>query len=168
MNDEPQNASVDEAAELDRRFQMFKFYEDAAQRTKSDAWTQTTWVLTLSGAILGFSMKVYVEHRELPGFPAIAFGCAAAGLVLTAYAFHVLRELAKHIRNYWTSANVLAASHPLLRGYIPEEEAERAARLGSAYKAGHPKFITRLMIPVLLFAAGHVGWAIYATARCGA
>ena len=147
---------------------MFKFYEDAAQCTKRDAWTQTTWILTLSGAILGFSMNLYVSHGSAPGFKAIAWGSAAAGLVLTVYATHVLSELAKHIRNYWSSANLLAVSHPLLRGYIPAKEAERAAQLGSEYRAEHPKFITRLRLPVLLFAAGHVIWALYANVICGA
>lgn len=151
------------AADLDRRFQMFKFYEDAVQRTKADAWTQTTWILTLSGAVLGFSMNLYVTHRDISGFPVIAGACAASGLVLTAYAAHVLRELAKHIQGYWTSANGLAASHPMLKGYIPVKDADSVARLGSDYRAGYPKFIARLLLPVLFFAAGHVAWGLYAS-----
>jgi hypothetical protein len=166
MNADPQTESANESADLSRRFEMFKFYEGAAQRTKADAWTQTTWVLALSGAILGFSMKAQLEYSQATVLPAIVIGCAAAGLVMTLYATHVLLELAKHIRNYWTSANVLAASHTLLRSCIPAAEVARVEQQGPCYKAGQPKFIYRLLIPVLLFAIGHVAWA--ATALCGA
>ena len=115
----PGAANSRAAVDLDRRFQMFKFYEDAAKRIKADAWTQTTWILTLGGAVLGFSMNMYVTHRDFPAFSVIAGACAASGIVLAAYAAYVLRELAEHVQHYWTSVNGLAASHPMLKGYIP-------------------------------------------------
>src|SRR5262245_46549230 len=112
------------SAEADKqRFELFKFYEEAANRAKTDAWTQTTWVLALVGAILAFSMKLYVEHRDVPGHLIITWACAAAGVLLVCYVAYVLHQLAKHIRHYWTTSNRLAAAHPMLRTYIPAEDA---------------------------------------------
>ena len=120
------SAGEADSALHDKRFELFKFYEEASQRTKADAWTQTTWVLTLSGAILAFSVEVYLEHPGSPGFAAITWSCAVAGLVLTAYIMFVQHQLATHIRTYWTAANRLAASDPFLRDYISSKAAAMA------------------------------------------
>jgi len=142
-----------------RRFELFKFYEEASQRAKSDAWTQTTWVLTLSGAILAYSINLYVEHSTVPSFRVIEWACATSGVVLTAYVMYVLHQLAQHIRSYWTAANRLAAPDPFLQNYISPEDAKIA--LQNSYRADYPPFILRLNIPPLLFAFGHIAWAIY-------
>jgi hypothetical protein len=149
----------------DRRFELFKFYENASQRTKSDAWTQTTWVLTISGAVLGFSMKLYVEHRDVPGFFVIAWLCAIAGVVLSAYVTYVLHQLAIYLRTYLTAANRLAAPDPFLKEYISAKDADAA--LHPKYEADYPQFIVRLLIPPLFFAVGHIAWVAYVM-RCGA
>ena len=149
-----------------KRFELFKFYEEASQRTKSDAWTQTTWVLTLSGAILGFSINLYVDHRDVPGFAVITWACAMSGVLLSAYIMYVLHQLAKHIRTYWTAANRLAAPDPFLRSYISPKDAKAA--LTDTYRADYPAFIRRLNIPPLLFAVGHVAWAMYVGQQCDA
>lgn len=154
-----EGSTSDVATSSDKRFELFKFYEEASQRTKSDAWTQTSWVLTLSGAILGFSMNLFIEHRSVPGFLVIEWACAAAGVVLSAYIAYVLHQLAKHIRTYWTAANRLAAPDRFLRDYIDPKDVEAA--LQPRYRAPYPKFIIRLLIPPVLFMLGHVGWAFY-------
>jgi hypothetical protein len=154
------NNASNESAELqNRRFELFKFYEEASQRAKSDAWTQTTWVLTLSGAILAFSINLDVEHRTVPSFYVITWACAMSGVVLSAYIMYILHQLASHIQTYWTAANRLAAPDPFLRAYISPDDASKAQM--DCYKAKYPPFIERLYIPPVLFAAGHIAWAIY-------
>ena len=56
------NANPDVPPTDNRRLELFKFYEKAAQRTRTDAWTQLTWGLTLSGALLGFSVDLLCER----------------------------------------------------------------------------------------------------------
>lgn len=145
--------------ESDKRFELFKFYEDASQRTKSNAWTQATWVLTLSGAILAFSINLYIEHCDVAGFKVIEWACALSGVVLSAYVIYVLYQLGKHIRKYWTSSNRLAAPDEFLKDYISDEDAKAAKHKG--YKAKYPPFIIRLFIPPAIFAVGHIAWVIY-------
>ena len=55
---------------LERResFDLFKLYEEASEKTKTHVWSQTSWILTLSTAILAFSVNLYVEHRTVLGF----------------------------------------------------------------------------------------------------
>jgi hypothetical protein len=144
-----------------RRFELFKFYEEAAQRAKTDAWTQTSWVLTLSGAALGFSINLYVKDRAcVPQFAVITWACATAGVILSAYVLYVLHQLAKHIRTYWTASNRLAAPDQFLKTYISPKDA--IAALTDDYKgAPYPPFIVRLFLPPIAFAVGHVAWAWY-------
>jgi hypothetical protein len=150
----------------DRSFEFFKFYEEAANRAKTDAWTQTTWVLTLVGAILAYSMNLYIEHRDVPGYLIITWACAAAGVLLAGYVAYVLHQLGKHICHYWTTSNRLAAAHPILRDFIPAKDAEQAGQ--KDYVAPYPLFIKRLRIPIALFALGHLVWALYVTWSSGA
>ena len=65
--------------------EFFKFYEEAAERTKSHAWTQSLWLLTLNGAILAFSLNLYLAHASVRGFLFIEWLSTLAGLVLCAY-----------------------------------------------------------------------------------
>jgi hypothetical protein len=139
-----------------KRFELFKFYEEALQRTKSDAWTQTTWVLTLSGAILAFSIQLYVEHFEGTSFELISWSCAVAGVVLTGYVMLVLHQLATYSKRYLTAAIRLAAHYEILEEYITVEEAQSAK--AKDYQAGYPGYILLLHIPPAFFAAGHIFW----------
>ena len=66
-----------------------------------------------------------------------------------------------HIANYWETANKLAAKYAPLSELIGEETAAKA-RIPT-YREKFPKFCTRLMLPVALFMAAHVVWAIVVT-----
>lgn len=154
-----QPASNDLAA--DKRFELFKFYEDAAERAKSHAWTQSTWILALNGAILGFSLNLYVKDGNVHGFLFIECISTLAGLILCGYVVFVLYELGKHIRNYWTAANKHAVQDTSLTDYIGVKEA--AAARHECYRADFPRFIVRLMVPPVLFALAHLTWMIYVT-----
>jgi hypothetical protein len=146
---------------------LFRFYEDDAERAKSHAWAQSTWSLALNAALLAFSINLYVEHPTIRGFLLLEAFAAAAGLVLCWYALFVLRELGEHIQGYWTAANRIAGDIPLLLAYIGVADTE--ALRDPKYKAKYPPFIERLRMPILLFAGGHVAWfVVVALAIAGA
>ena len=155
-----------EDALSDARVDLFKFYEEASRQTKVDAWTQTTWILALSGAILGFSIDLYIKHRGLSSLPAIAWGCATAGIAFSIYNIYMLSELGKHIRSYWTIANRLVASDPVLLTCFPDYRPKHIPN--AEYELEFPPFIKRLMLLPILFGIGHIVWALYSVCQCAA
>jgi hypothetical protein len=56
MANKPRQENGDPVRELsaDQALAMFKFYEEAAERTKAHAWAQTTWILTLNAGFWRF------------------------------------------------------------------------------------------------------------------
>ncbi|MDM0116719.1 hypothetical protein QTI66_31780 [Variovorax sp. J22R133] len=139
--------------------EFFKFYEEVAERTKGHAWAQSTWVLTLNGAVLGFSLNLFVQSPSVRGLLLIECLSALAGVVLSAYIAFVLSELGDHIQRYWTAANKLALQSKPLSEYIGTKETEKARH--EFYKADFPRFIKRLMWPPGFFVVAHLSWAIY-------
>ena len=137
---------------------MYQLHEESAQKYKSDAWSQTAWILTLSGAVLGFSIDKHVSQRGGAEAVIITLACAVAGLLLAGYAWWVLNDLAAHVQNHWTKANNLVASNQNLMPYIPL--AGKAPVVTGT--VGKPKAIARLLWIVMAFSQGHVVWAVYA------
>jgi hypothetical protein len=43
----------------------FRFYEEAAEKSKSHAWSQTTWILALNAGIMAFSLKFMQSIQPL-------------------------------------------------------------------------------------------------------
>lgn len=146
--------------DLEWYLQMYQFHEASAQQYKSDAWTQTTWILTLSGAVLGFSIDKYVSQRSSPDAIVITLACAVAGLALAVYAMWVLNDMAHHVQRHWAMATRLVASTPGLMKYI-DPAGSQPAMTAMVEK---PKAITRLLWIVMTFSLGHVMWAVYASA----
>lgn len=140
--------------------QMYQFHEESAQEYKSDAWTQTTWILTLSGAVLGFSIDKHVSQRNSPDAIIIMLACAVVGIALAVYAMWVLNDMAHHVQRHWAKANRLVASTPGLMKYI-DPAGSQPAMTAMVEK---PKAITRLLWIVMAFSLGHVMWAVYASA----
>ena len=153
-----------DALSLDKALEAFKFYEEAAEKTKGHAWSQTTWILTLNAGILAFSLNLYAEYSNR--IPVIAFfviewiSCIA-GLVLCGMLFFVIRELGTHIATYWETANKLAVGYVPLMQLIGEKRAAKAR--DPNYKEELPRFCKRLRWPVALFMAAHVVWAVVVT-----
>lgn len=88
-----------DALGVDKALEMFKFYEEAAERTKGHAWSQTTWILTLNAGILAFSLNLYAEYStRIPffAFLVIEWISCLAGLILCTLLFFVIRELGEH------------------------------------------------------------------------
>lgn len=103
----------------DQLIDLYKFYEDAAQKTKTHAWTQSAWMLGLNGAILAFSLKVFVERASTtPGLLELTWWMALAGLILSGYLVYALYELGKHISGYWASADRIVSQLPPLMEII--------------------------------------------------
>ena len=55
-------SDASEALSLDKALDVFKFYEEAAEKTKGHAWSQTTWILTLNAGILAFSLNLFAAY----------------------------------------------------------------------------------------------------------
>ncbi len=85
-----------------------------------------------------------------------------AGIVLCGYLIFVLNELAKHIKNYWTTADRIAGRDDELAPLIGDRAA-KVREQKDCYTAGYPPFIKRLYVPPVLFALAHFGWALYTT-----
>ena len=85
----------------DQTLNLFKFYEEAAEKAKAHAWSQTTWILTLNAAILGFSVNFYASNSDKPAFFAIELLSSGVGVVLCGFLVYLLNELGGHISHYW-------------------------------------------------------------------
>jgi hypothetical protein len=136
----------------------YEFYEEAARNTKTHAWSQTTWILSLNAGVLAFSVNLYAVDPGLPALVLIELLTAAVGLVLSGFLLYMLQELGKHISNYWMKANKFAASFkPLARLIMTPEEA--ASALTAEDPPEFPDFCRRLRWLTILFMLAHVGWA---------
>jgi hypothetical protein len=78
----PKKDDADSGLGDDQKFAAFKFYEEAAEKTKAHAWSQTTWILALNAGILAFSLQLYVEHASAFAFIPIEIICALVGIAL--------------------------------------------------------------------------------------
>ena len=144
----------------DQKEIAFRFYEEAAEKTKAHAWSQTTWILALNAGIFAFSLSFYAEHAHAYGFILIEIICALVGIVLCFFLVYLLQELGGHIRHYWTVSNKLAVEHAPLRPFISGDDA--AAAESPCYRAPFPPFCRRLQWLAGLFVLSHVGWALVA------
>ncbi len=149
----------------DQTLNLFKFYEEAAEKAKAHAWSQTTWILTLNAAILGFSVNFYASNSDKPAFFAIELLSSGVGVVLCGFLVYLLNELGGHISHYWASSNRIAAGYVPLIPFIGESNAT-AAR-ASDYRVGFPAFCRRLQYLAILFLGAHLGWVSFvAYIRC--
>jgi len=160
----PEPPSTDVPLTPAQKLEIFKFYEEAAEKAKAQAWSQTTWILTLNAGILAFSLTFFADHRDVPAFLVIELLSAAVGVVLSAFLIYLLYELGKHIRNYWTQSNTIAAGYAPLRQFVGEKNAKKAE--GTNYRAEYPPFCLRLQILAGLFVVAHIGWAAVAALIC--
>lgn len=122
LEQKPQVASppvwIDRLAKLDgKNFELWKLYEDRADKLKSTLWTLGTWLATLLGAILALafsSQLVVVDSNSLLEVKAalpLAL-LAGFGLLSSAYAFYVLCEIKHHIGSNWQRANYFRDHQP--------------------------------------------------------
>jgi hypothetical protein len=139
----------------DPTLELFKFYEDAAEKTKTAAWSQTTWMLTLNAGIMAFSLDFYANHSADPHFVLVEGVSTGVGIGLCVFLIYLLQELGGHISHYWTSSNTLAVADPRLTALIfPDDVAAAKANRPAPF----PAFCRRLQALAGLFAAAHIGW----------
>ena len=143
----------------DQTLNLFKFYEEAAEKTKAHAWSQTTWILTLNAAILGFSVNFYANNSDKTAFFTIELLSSGVGVVLCIFLLYMLNELGGHISHYWASSNRVAAGYAPLIPFIGESNAT-AARAHD-YSVAFPAFCRRLQELAILFLVAHLGWVIF-------
>lgn len=147
---------------MDKAFDGLKFVEESAGDTKSHAWSQTTWILSLNAGLLAFSANLYAGYGDKvkispEGLIAVEWLSALAGVVLCWMLVDVLGELGKHISNYWSVGRQLRRKHPVLLNLISKaDQAEEEF-------VGLPPFCARLRKFALVFAATDIAWAIAVT-----
>lgn len=100
-----------------------------------------------------------MEHAADPAFLVIELISAGVGIGLCVFIIYVLGELGKHIRNYWTYSNKIAANVPMLVSLIGDDTARQAKE--ACYRAEFPKFCRRLQYLVVLFMLAHIGWVLF-------
>lgn len=156
---------TNDAMSPDQTLDLFKFYEEAAEKTKAHAWAQTTWVLTLNAAILGFSVNFLASNSDTRAFFGIELLSSGVGVVLCGFLWYLLNELGGHISRYWASSNRIAAGYSPLIPFIGEKNAN-AARAPSS-RVPFPSFCRRLQYLAILFILAHIGWLVFvAYIRC--
>jgi hypothetical protein len=174
-------ASVQQQAmPAEQLFELFTLYEEAARATKTTAWTQTTWILTLSAGVLGFSVDQQVEGNAQSAsadpLALVVLACALA-TILALFLFWALNDLGHHIANYWSIADGIKKSLPSLDALValPEKRSTPSVAdrlrgaLGGMDKSTKqrrdprtlPHFVVRLHVLNVLFLATHIGWLIY-------
>jgi hypothetical protein len=136
----------------------FKFYEDAADKNKAQAWSLTTWILTLNAAVLGFSITFFIEHRADEALVMIETLSALVGVALSYFLIDMIQQLGSHVQHHWTTSNRIAAVTPTLTSFIDPRDVESARR--DSYRAPFPSFCRRLQVLAVLFLIAHCGWAI--------
>ncbi len=141
---------------------LFKLYEEAAEKTKAQAWSQTTWLLTLNAGIIAFSLDFYANHADTRGALLIECIAAVVGIVLCLFLIYLLHELGRHLSHYWTTSNQIALAYHPLTAFISKEDSEAARAPGC--RTPFPKFCRRLQYLTLLFLGAHVGWVCIAIA----
>lgn len=149
----------------EQALELFRFYEEAAEKAKAHAWSQTTWILTLNAAILGFSVSFYADHSGLRGYFAIELLACGVGSVLCGFLLYLLNELGGHIRHHWASSNRIAAGYGPLTPFLGKGEA--ATVLLPGYEASFPAFCRRLQMLAALFLLAHLGWAAFVAYMTG-
>src|SRR6266704_447270 len=90
---------------------LFKLYEEAAEKTKAQAWSQTTWLLTLNAGIIAFSLDFYANHADTRGALLIECIAAVVGIVLCLFLIYLLHELGRHLSHYSTTSDLYTLSH---------------------------------------------------------
>jgi hypothetical protein len=58
---------IKDALQARESFDLFKFYEEAVEKTKTHIWSQTGWILSLSTAVPAFSVNLYLQHHNALG-----------------------------------------------------------------------------------------------------
>jgi hypothetical protein len=103
---------------LERKLDLYKFYEETAEKYKEDAWKQATWILGLNGAIFAFSLNLYVNKPNVPYFIVIEILSAIMGIALNYFLFVRLIDLGEHIQGRWDYAEKTADSNLSLRQHM--------------------------------------------------
>jgi hypothetical protein len=163
MNEETKINSESSETSLtpSQKLETFKFYQEASEKTKVHAWTQTAWILTLNAGVIAFSLNLYLDHAKDPAFLVIEFISAGVGIVLCVFLFYALVELGNHIRRFWTYSNRIKADFPPLASLVRKHNALQVNEANNKVK--FPMFCRRLQFLAVLFAFAHIGWALFVT-----
>lgn len=82
-------------------WEIMSHYEGMADKSKSRAWSLTTWILTLNSALFAFCIKFYSDKLDDPNFLIIELVGCSIGLLLSTFLCFVVFEQGKHLKTYW-------------------------------------------------------------------
>ena len=128
-------------------------YENMADKSKSRAWSLTTWVLTLNSGLLAFCIKFYTDKKDDPNFQTIEYACCSIGVLLSIFLCYMIYEQGKHLKSYWKVMDKILTENEALQeitGLKPESE-----------RIDYPAFCKWLMGLALMFSLGFVLLGIF-------
>lgn len=128
-------------------------YEGMADKSKSRAWSLTTWILTLNSGLFAFGIKFYSENQKDPNFLMIELACCGIGILLCLFLSYVLYEQGRHLRGYWQVTDRILSKHTWLSettGIEPEGK-----------PIAFPRFCIWLILLSCLFIVGFLFMGVF-------
>jgi hypothetical protein len=88
--------------------ELWEHYQDRADSVKESMFENTTWLVGIASAILGFIFSQFLEFKPseiIIRQPAFGLLTSAAGTLVSVYALLMLNEFGDHIRTNWGNAD---------------------------------------------------------------
>lgn len=87
--------------------ELWKYFSDDAAKVKDKLWTISSWLFTVLGAVLGFSVKFFdIENLSFTQPVAIII-IAIIGIVMSIYAYWMITSYGRHIQITWNRTDYL-------------------------------------------------------------
>lgn len=137
--------------------ELWKYFQDKATSVKGTMFNTITWIVGFAAALLGFLFTKLTDFESANAeitLPKLMILVSMAGLVICLYAFFVLSESAKHIRNNWHYADCCLKKIEGLDKIVFSRRAETKDNL--------VKIWNQLQIVVSLFLAAFVAVLVWA------
>jgi len=127
---------------------IMSHYEGMADKSKSRAWSLTTWILTLNSALFAFCIKFYSENLDDPYFLIIELAGCSIGLLLSIFLCFVVFEQGKHLKTYWAITDKIMKDNSWLTDITGEVSDGRTIKF--------PPFCQWLLVLSGLFILGFI------------
>ena len=91
---------------------LWKHFNEEADKTKDRMWTMASWMFTLQGAVIAFIVKQLFtsksnEDHLMIANDAVAMATSLIGAVLGGYTIFLICQYGYHINGMWNRANVI-------------------------------------------------------------
>jgi len=105
-------------------FELWKHFQEDANKIKDRMWTITTWLFTLKTGVIGFIFKFFTDAAKddviqyyygMFSKPLIVLLLAIVGIFICIYTFFMVRSYGTHISTCWKRSNfILKRNYDLL------------------------------------------------------